>query len=179
MLDDLDKKTATFRPTEINKGDTDKIYNKIVNLIDSATEIDDLKNIKLNMDNMFKYVPHDARRQTVKIGIIGEIYTVLEPFANLNIEKQLGCLGVEVNRNIYITDWVRLNLFPSFLKPKEHKKFLDLAKPYINHFVGGHGQETVAQVAWLSKQGYKGAIHLLPFTCMPEIVAKSVTSRDK
>ena len=36
-------KTATFRPTEINKGDTDKIYNKIVNLIDSATEIDDLK----------------------------------------------------------------------------------------------------------------------------------------
>ncbi len=50
---------------------------------------------------------------------------------------------------------------------------LDLSRPFINCFVGGHGQESIAQIVNFSKMGFDGVIHLLPFTCMPEIVAKS------
>ena len=37
---------------------------------------------------------------------------VLEPFSNLDVENELGKLGVEVRRpTIYISDWTKFNLF--------------------------------------------------------------------
>ena len=133
-------------------------------------DLDSYKDTILKIFNSIQ-VNHDEA--PVKIGLVGEIYTVLEPFVNLHIESQLSNLGAEVHRSIYMTDWVKTNLFPSFLKPKCHNDMLNLSRPYINCFVGGHGQETVAQIVTFSKNGFDGIIHLLPFTCMPEIVAKS------
>lgn len=174
MLDDLERKVFEFRPIEKYKGEVDKIYNKALHSIEKADDEKDLNTVKARINRELNNVKIDDSKTTPKIAIVGEIYTILEPFANLYIEKQLGELGVHVNRNIYVTDWVKENLFPSFLKPQGHKKMLEFAKPYINCFIGGHGQESVAQVVNFSKQGYDGVIHLLPFTCMPEIVAKSV-----
>jgi len=181
LLDELDKKACEVRAKEINQGDTNKVYEKSIALIEKAETLDILEKVKLTINDLFENIPKDEIRIVPKIGIMGEIYTVLEPFVNLNIEKQLGEMGAYAYRSIYLTDWVRQNLFPGFLKPKDHEKFLDLAKPYINCFVGGHGQESVAQAVKFSKEVFNGVIQLLPFTCMPEIVAKSVlpqVSRD-
>ena len=41
----------------------------------------------------------------------GEIYTVLEPFVNLDVEERLGHLGVEVYRTISLVDWVKNHIF--------------------------------------------------------------------
>ncbi|HEX3032591.1 MAG TPA: hypothetical protein VHS59_10175 [Bacillota bacterium] len=48
------------------------------------------------------------------------------------------------------------------------------AKPYINHFLGGHGQDTVGNAIKFQEQGKDGIIQIAPLTCMPEIVAQSV-----
>ncbi len=48
---------------------------------------------------------------------MGEIYTLLEPFANLEIEKKVGCpRGVYVRRSLYLSEWIKkhiltLNIF--------------------------------------------------------------------
>lgn len=176
LLDKLDLESSKIRPIEKIRGQTDKIYRDIllrINDINDKDEIDDLETI---ISDTLYDIPTNGQTP-LKIGIVGEIYTAFEPFVNLNIEKQLGELGVEVSRNIYITDWVQENLLPSLLKPDKHKDILRLAQPYIKCFVGGHGQETVAQIINFANKGFDGVIHLLPFTCMPEIVAKSAIPR--
>jgi len=177
LLDKLEKQSFKLRPIEVEKGQTDKIYNLLKDQILDVSSEKGLDALNVEISDTFSNISVFKNKTPVKVGIVGEIYTVLEPFVNLNIERQLGELGVEVHRNIYLTDWVRENLFPSFLKPKDHKNILKLAKPFINCFIGGHGQESIAQIVNFSKMGFDGVIHLLPFTCMPEIVAKSAIPR--
>lgn len=174
VLDELDKRACEIRPKEKSPGLVNETYKKAISLIEEAKDQKELEETKQMIQHLFNNIPIDENKVIPKIGIMGEIYTVLEPFVNLNIEKQLGELGVYARRSIYITDWVRQNLFPGILKPKNHEKLLDLAKPYVKCFVGGHGQESVAQAVKFYKDHFDGVIQLLPFTCMPEIVAKSV-----
>lgn len=177
LLDEIDKITTRIRPMELYTGDTDKLYQQTVKEIDEIRNEREIKNLSCRVNSMFHSIPVRRSQRLPKIGLVGEIYTILEPFSNLYIERQLGELGAEVQRSIYITDWIRENLFPSFLRSKEHSQLLEQAKPYINCFVGGHGQETVAETVRFSHESYDGVIQILPFTCMPEIVAKSVLPR--
>lgn len=174
LLDELDVLACKARPREALTGQTDKCYRIAIEMIDRTKEISGIKQLRQEIKIMFDDIKTRVESNPPRIGIIGEIYTVLEPYANLHIEKQLGEIGAEAYRSIYITDWLRHNLLPSSLKPREYKMLLEMSKPYINCFIGGHGQETVAQVARLAREGFNGVIQLLPFTCMPEIVAKSV-----
>jgi len=174
LLDELDIMACRARPREKLRGETEKCYKTAIEMIDQAKDSTELKHVQTKIEMMFHDIKINRGQNLTRIGLVGEIYTVLEPFVNLDIEKQLGEIGVEACRSIYITDWIRHNLLPSFLKPRGYKTLLDMSKPYINCFIGGHGQETVAQVSRFAKEGFDGVIQLLPFTCMPEIVAKSV-----
>ncbi len=120
----------------------------------------------------------DLGDRLLKVGIVGEIYTILEPFTSVDIEKELGNLGAQVDRSIYLSGWVGQHVFQGLAQGyRPLKPYYRLAKPYLNHFVGGHGQETVGAAVKYAKDGYDGIIQLLPLGCMPEIVASSILPR--
>jgi len=114
----------------------------------------------------------------LRIGIIGEIYTILDPYTSVGIEEELGRLGVEVDRSIYLSGWVGNHVFQG-LAPgyRSIKSYPDHAKPFLPHFVGGHGQETVGAAVKFAQEGFDGIIQIFPLSCMPEIVAASVLPR--
>src|SRR5699024_316835 len=134
---------------------------EMINLIDQT--VLKLKNIKINED-----------KNPIRIGIIGEIYTIIEPFVNLEIERKLGHMGVLVNKSLTPTKWVEHHIarYP-FGSKVENRKY-KFAKPYIETLVGGHGRETIGSAIYYSEKGFDGVIHILPLNCMPEIVAKSI-----
>ncbi len=101
----------------------------------------------------------------VNIGIVGEIYTCLEPAVNLSIEKKLKKLGVNVHNTVRLSDFIRASTRTNFLKKKMYKKE---AKKYLNGPLGGHGFENLYNALYLCDKGVDGIIHLLPLTCMPE-----------
>ncbi|MDA8443127.1 MAG: CoA protein activase [Peptococcaceae bacterium] len=120
-------------------------------------------------------VPRKQDFTPVKVGIVGEIYTLLDPFASLDIERHLGHLGVEVDRSIYLSGWINEHIFQGVNRAyKEVKQYKQLAHPFLAHSVGGHGQETVGGTVEFGRQEFAGVIHLLPLSCMPEIVAASI-----
>ena len=51
------------------------------------------------------------------------------------------------------------------------------AHPYLAHFVGGEGRTTIGHIVIYTYEGFDGIIHLMPFTCMPELVARSIFPR--
>lgn len=120
-------------------------------------------------------VPGDNNREILKVGIVGEIYTLLEPFTNQHLERRLGNLGIEVDRSIYLSEWINDHLLMGLVKGLRSKKdACRAAHPYLRHFVGGHGQETIGSAVNYARAGFDGLIQVFPFTCMPEIVAQSI-----
>ncbi|MCL2062440.1 MAG: hypothetical protein FWH03_07460 [Firmicutes bacterium] len=105
-------------------------------------------------------VPHNA----LKIGIIGELFDVMEPFANRFLERELYKHRAVVTRFVNAT-------YLLTQKKKLARKVLQDAAPYLKYPVGAEGTLSVAACAALAQGGYDGVIHVKPFACAPEVNA--------
>ncbi|WP_003542607.1 acyl-CoA dehydratase activase-related protein [Desulfotomaculum nigrificans] len=176
--DEIERMSYQIRPRELKAGATDRALKQAIDEIDRADSPGTLPAALNRAREIMQAVPVDKNRPVLKVAVIGEIYTLLEPFANQNIERHLGQMGVEVDRSIMLSEWINDHLFMGLLKNvRSSQRFRKVASPYLNHFVGGHGEETVGSAVWYARQGFDGAIQILPFTCMPEIVAQSILPR--
>lgn len=176
--DEIERMSYYIRPRELRAGAADRALQQAINEIDMAGDPAQLSKALNRSREIMAAVPVDHQRAVLKVAIIGEIYTLLESFANVNIERHLGKMGVEVDRSIMLSEWINDHLFMGLIRNvNSSERFKKLAPPYLNHFVGGHGEETVGGAVWYARQGYDGAIQILPFTCMPEIVAQSILPR--
>ena len=115
-----------------------------------------------------------AAEPPLRVKIIGEIYMVLEPRVNFHLEMLLGEMGIEVVRAMSISQWSEEHLL-GFLYPHHRWRTELLSEPFLPAFVGGHGRETIAEMVDAGVNRLDGVIQVLPFTCMPEIVAQSIT----
>jgi predicted nucleotide-binding protein (sugar kinase/HSP70/actin superfamily) len=176
-LDMLEGALHELRPLVYSKQQITATYLAGLEMIREAGSMKEVKEAVQEGLRQMRAVPANHEFVPLKIGIIGEIYVVLEPFANHDIEKILGDMGVYVHRSIFLTNWTRDNALTN--------KEFDIraaASPYLNQLVGGHGQNSIGETVLYAKHGFDGVIQLAPFTCIPEIVAKSimpVLSKDK
>ena len=99
--------------------------------------------------------------RTLKIGLVGEVYTMWEHDINFDIVKKLQGKGVNVDVSITLSDFLTHNV----IKGKEEEKE---AKKLLSQDLGGHGFESIVNTIWYGKNNYDGIIHLLPLSCMPE-----------
>ncbi|MFW6390141.1 MAG: 2-hydroxyacyl-CoA dehydratase, partial [Halanaerobiales bacterium] len=173
-IDIIHKLVLKRRATEKKQGQVDKLYNKFLKEIDKTMFIDNIDFL------MKKYIEmlNDTRGSfkqgvEVKIGIVGEIYLVLEPFVNLDIENILGNLGASVEKKIYLTSWLEHFLHLSY----EMVRIKSAAKKYLKNSVGGHGIDSIGNTVLFANRNFDGVIQLAPFTCMPEIVSQSIIPR--
>ncbi len=170
------------RCREVTKGETNSILNsfeeQIRNIKGAKKILDCIEDAK----NRLGKIEIDSRIKPIKIGLVGEIYTLIEPYVNLDIEERLGNMGVEVHREMTVDGWVKYHLTPDIRYKRRHREILDRAKKYLNLCIGGHAWETVAHALNYSQGGMDGIIQIMPFGCMPEIVAESILptiARDK
>ena len=96
---------------------------------------------------------------TLRIGLVGELYTLMEPFTNFNLERELAEAGCSVSRK----------MSASFLTLPHSAKSMRAAKGYLSRIPGANGADTVGQTVDYAKQGYDGVIHMKSFGCTPEI----------
>lgn len=105
------------------------------------------------------HMPSDPLR----VGIIGELYTLMEPYSNHFLEKQLAKGGIVVSRK----------MSASFLLfGKRDTRSLRCSKGYLQYTVGANGVDSVAGSRQYVKTGYDGLIHMKSFGCTPELNAQ-------
>ncbi|TCL67334.1 putative nucleotide-binding protein (sugar kinase/HSP70/actin superfamily) [Hydrogenispora ethanolica] len=173
-IDKLDRLVNKIRPLEQFPGAATHLQNRFYQLIDDAALAKDIKQIFENCVAELQTIPQKQAPAPLKVALVGEIYMVLEPRVNFQIERILGEMGIEVKRTIYLTDWILEHLCPNVFKPGWYKQLQFLARPYLQNNVGGHGLETVAHTVEAGINDFQGVIELAPFTCMPEIIAMQV-----
>jgi len=173
-IDQLEMELHRLRPMETNTGNVDNIFNHFLIDIDKCNTKAQVVKTLNNYQGELSVVSMHKDRPSIKVAIVGEIYTVLEPFVNFDMEKILGKLGVEVYRPLFLSQWINDHLFGGLLSGKKSSKIAkQLSESYLNYFVGGHGRETVGHAVEL-KDKVDGVIQIAPLTCMPEIVAQSL-----
>jgi len=175
-LDQAEKLVRRKRAYESKRGEADKLWRDFVDRIKKAASVRETARIFNAFQEELAAIPEMAIRP-LRVKIIGEIYTVLESFVNQEIERFLASrqeLRVEVVRELSATQWFDLHVLRRRREVNRYEAVIAAAAPYLNVCVGGHGQESVGEAVLAVREGYDGVIHLLPFTCMPEIVAQNI-----
>jgi len=177
-IDDIEKVVRKVRAVEMEKGSANRLFKEVLDRIDQASDQASLKRIKRDYLEALAQVPRDHKANPLKVGVVGEIFVVLEPFSNLDVEVELGKLGVEVRRTISFSRWTRFSFFLNPLGVDEWKKVHQAAMPYLKRDVGGDGWESVGEKV-LHAQDYDGIVHIAPFTCLPEVIAQNIMPTTK
>ena len=100
----------------------------------------------------------------LKVGIIGELYTSMEPFSSYFLEKELASMNIEIKRFTNVS-------YLLYKKRLERKKNLRYIEKYCKYTIGADGMDNIYRAKYLIDQGYDGLIHIKPFGCTPEIGA--------
>ena len=117
-----------------------------------------IKNIKINKP-----------KNNIKIGVIGELFTLMEPFANNNLESMLINKNVEVKRFTNVT----YLLFQKKRKSKKYLKKLD----NIKYKMGADAMDNIYYTKYLIDNKYDGIIHIKSSFCTPEIGSMGIINK--
>lgn len=173
-VDELIELSLKTRCREINKGETDRVMYQFEKAIRETRGVSEIRRCIAEYKERLRAIDIDKEYQPLKVGLVGEIYTLIEPFVNLNVERKLGNMGVEVYRGLTLNGWVKYHLAPDIKFRLREKRILKKADPYLGLCIGGHAWQTVAHTVNFADMGLNGVIQIMPFGCMPEIVAESI-----
>ncbi|MHA2339959.1 MAG: acyl-CoA dehydratase activase-related protein, partial [Candidatus Hodarchaeales archaeon] len=169
LLSDIQTAEGLFRAYESNQGDTTEVFNTVISKLDQANTLKELRSFK-NVIEDFNKIDVDRTRTPLRVAIFGEIHISLEPFVNVDIRRKLGEMGVEIHQNVSLWDWVSHKFHLNF-----HRKWLEhLAQPYLPMDIGGEARWVIGEYISRAQNGFSGAVHCYPFTCMPEVTARTI-----
>ena len=176
VFDQLEKRALALRGLEAEPGAVDRALEEAQAVVSRAYKRKEIEEARLEAEACFRKVPIERDRPHLKVGLVGEIFVVLEPFFNFGIDRWLGRRGVVVERAVNIADTV----YPTGRNPVfgyTERAVARAADPYLSHEVGGDGLLSVGASVIFARRGFDAIVHFLPFTCMPEVIAKGVLNR--
>ena len=143
----------------------ERLRRPSLDLIERARTRTEIRRARTTLHGWFA---GNGRKPEVRIGLVGEIYFMIEQFANQEIEKELAKLGAEVlfQRSLFHHLLHLLRADPGFYRSQH------LARRYLKECPGGEAIRTVGEaIHFAEKDKVDGIVHVFPFTCMPENMA--------
>lgn len=160
-IDDFIRKNIGF---EIYKDSFDNMQKRMFRSFTKCKRFTTLTYQYLKYKRKFKKIKINKPKNCMKVGIIGELYTSMEPFASYFVEKELAKMNIEVKRFTNVTYLL--------IQKKHHtKKMLKYMKSYMKYTIGADGLDNIYRAKKLIDEGYDGLIHIKPFGCTPEVGA--------
>ena len=172
LIERIEKMAQYYRPREIEKGATDRLLTDIFSKLEEIRDKREFPKFKKESLKKIKEIKIEKKKDLLKVGLIGEIYTVCDPTVNFEVESKLGREGIEVHREMDLTYHLKKLIFP-------WKDWLIQRKinPYLKSTVGGHGRDAIYEMLHYIKEDFDGVIHLLPAFCMPEITVRPILEK--
>ncbi len=169
---------------EIRRGDFDRVLNRFLDELRAANSLRDIRRAYKKAMADMKAIPIDKPEHPLRVGFVGEYFTIMEPFSNHEIERKLAMMGTEVHRWMNLSNSVMvcpdertlrklgrfihydIHKFPSSIWVNYHK---ELASDYIRFNTGSSSVATIALAEHYAKQGFDGIVHIKSFGCTPEM----------
>jgi predicted nucleotide-binding protein (sugar kinase/HSP70/actin superfamily) len=168
-VEDFVRKNVGF---EIETGAIDRVVARFLRDLRGARTLRAVRELRASTLAALAAVALDKPENPLRVGVVGELYVLMEPFANHSIERRLAESGVEVHRFITLTTLIDHAL--------GGRKFVRHAiadtGPWVEYHLGADATESVAKTWELMNAGFDGMVHVKPFGCMPEVSAMSQTA---
>jgi len=177
-LEEVERLVHRTWAIEQNKGSANQIFRDATKAIDSAGDHRAIKQAKRVHLQKLRDIPTISLSNPLKIGVVGEFFVVVDPFANMDVEIELGKLGVQVERPQSVLEWLDFNPFTLLLGLREKDRSFKAAKPYLSRYIGGDGLQSVGEKV-LHAKDWDGLVHIEPFGCLPEIMARNIMPSTK
>jgi len=165
-IDDYIRKNIGF---EVKKNSFIKLKKEMLKSFYNTKGLLHLKKLYKYYLTEFKKIKIDKPEKPIKIAIIGELYTIMEPFANYFLETELA------HKNIEITRFTNVD-YLLFRKGKEIKKMLKGSSD-IKYKMGADASDNICRTRYLCENGYDGIIHIKSSFCTPEIGAMPIINK--
>lgn len=172
LIDVIEEMAHMYAGYERNKGECKNLLNECKREAMKSSSPMEMIQILKRFKEKLSHISVDINRNPLHIAIIGEIYTVIEPYSNFYIEDKLMDYGISTTRGLTPSWWVKnAALSPLKINSLTIRKN---AKKYLPLPIGGHAVECIGEAVTASNDGFDGAIQIFPMGCMPEIVSKSI-----
>ncbi|MBE3574733.1 MAG: hypothetical protein IMW99_04675 [Firmicutes bacterium] len=191
--EDLRARSLILRAHEVRRGDTTARYQEALDLLRQAHTLPAIRAAHKAGVRRLESVPRDHEPKP-RVVAVGEIYVALSSFANRGtVENLMGREGLEVVEGVSVRTFLRFTLL-EFLRRfwvglpgvrqavhwlARHNIYLwrqqvrgPGARPFLTREVGGDGLLSVAEARHHVEDGADGIVHMFPFKCMPEGIAK-------
>jgi len=169
----MDKADAYIRKNvgfEVTKNSFKDVKKEMLLRMQKENSFFGLKKVYKKYMRKLKKIPVQKPKNTLKVAVIGELYTAMEPFSTYFLEEELAKMNVEVKRftNLSYLLWQKALL---------RRHLLFQCRKYCKYTLGADGLDNVYRVLYAKKHHFDGVIHTKPFGCTPEIGALPIIQR--
>jgi predicted nucleotide-binding protein (sugar kinase/HSP70/actin superfamily) len=170
----LEKVAMGVRAREVARGNTQRNLQRALLMLDKATGRKEVKEAVREGEQIISETEQDPDYHPLKVAIVGELYTVMDPEINGGVEQRLGELGVAVTRSSWFSTHIGRSLGIGREQKRERLHFYQLSQEYLGYDIGAECNTSVGETIARAHEGYDGVVHLMPFACMPETTAAAV-----
>lgn len=177
-VDSLERAAREKRPYERETGATSRALAAGLEMVHEAETLRGIDRAGDGGLELISEVEAERPRDPVlRVAVLGEIYAVLEPSLNFDIERRLGEMGILSRPVMSVYKWLFRPLKTDPRISIEERRARRTARPYVAYVLGGEEHQTISGTIEAARDGYDGVIHLYPFTCMPENICRTILPR--
>lgn len=155
---------------EIEKNTFNKVHQHLLEELRGNLSFIKLLKINHKYRSQFKNIKINKPNNHLKVGLVGELYSIMEPYSSNYIEKKLIEKHIEITRQTTLTYLLIKKKFCL-------KKHLKEGKKHLKYHLGADGTESVVLSHRHAKNNYDGIVHIKSFGCTPEINAMSIMNK--
>lgn len=160
-LDEINGEYYQHRAFETKKGAHDRVWQVFLADMYAANARADIEAGYKKAKQAFAAIPLNRPKNPIRVGIVGEFYTAMDEFSNLEVERKLSDLGVEVHRWMTVTN--RMLRYPG-----ENNLQVKI-RDYATYTMGANSTGNIWAAMDYAERGFDGVIHVKSANCTPEI----------
>ena len=166
-LSQMEGRVRLDRGFERQRGSMKAVFDTFLQEISSAKNRKSLDAAYQKASAALSAVALDKPETPLRVGIVGEYYTVMDDFGNHNVEQILGYMG----RGVEIHRWMT---FTHRNLEYDEQADLQTIAPYVRYSMGPTTSATLAGAIRYADAGFDGIVHVKSFGCTPEVDAMAV-----
>lgn len=153
---------------EVEPGSFERAREAFFDDMRCATGLADVNQAYRRGMEAMRALPVDKPANPVRVGLTGEFFTAVDPKSNLELERKLLSMHVELARGINIT-----NRFIHYHEANVRRSIAD----YVTYDMGPTSSLTIATAKHFMEEGFDGIVHSKSSGCTPEIDCMPVLQR--
>ncbi len=172
MVEHLDEVTAEYYENcgfDETPGAHKRAYRAFLSALYTAGCKADVEGAYRRVKAEFQQIPVAKPQRPLRVAIVGEFFTAMDAFSNLEAEQKLADMGVEVHR------W--MNVTHQFLQHRTARNLQVKIRDLCNYEMGPTSTANIWYARECAEKGFDGLVHIKSANCTPEIDIMPVLQR--